>query len=59
MTKYLTTAELAERYRVTVQTVQRWRTNGYGPKGVKIAHRLLYPEEEVVRFDERLSEGVA
>ncbi|MGC5007441.1 helix-turn-helix transcriptional regulator [Streptomyces sp. DT203] len=56
---YLTTAEVAQRYRTAQATVRYWRHIGYGPKGVKVGRRVLYAESEVCRFDKQLTEQVA
>lgn len=55
MGNYLTTAEVAARYRTAQGTVRYWRHIGYGPKGVKVGRRVLYAESEVRRFDEQLA----
>jgi hypothetical protein len=48
---YLTLPELAERFRTTVSVVRYWRHQGYGPKGIKVGARVLYPVAEVERFE--------
>jgi hypothetical protein len=53
--RYLTTAEVAERYRTAASTVRYWRHIGYGPKGVKVGRRVLYSEAELTRFEEYLA----
>ncbi|MEE4543507.1 helix-turn-helix domain-containing protein [Streptomyces sp. V4-01] len=55
MDRYLTTAEVAQRYRTADSTVRYWRHIGYGPKGVKIGRRVLYSEAELTRFEQRLA----
>jgi hypothetical protein len=59
--KYLTTRELADRYRTTPATVRYWRHVGYGPKGVKVGRHVLYEIDAVEEFDRELAkkEGVA
>lgn len=59
MGQFLTTAEVADRYRTVPGTVRYWRHIGYGPKGVKVGRRILYSEEELVRFDRGLQQQVA
>ncbi|MDH6123177.1 MULTISPECIES: helix-turn-helix domain-containing protein [unclassified Kitasatospora] len=54
MDRYLTTSEVAERYRTAESTVRYWRHIGYGPRGVKVGRRVLYPEAELTRFDQEL-----
>lgn len=51
MSDYLTTAEVAEHYRTSQETVRYWRYTGYGPRGVKVGRKVLYPTSEVKRFD--------
>lgn len=57
MASYLTTTEVAERYRTAAGTVRYWRHIGYGPKGVKVGRRVLYAETELERFDAQLKTG--
>lgn len=57
MAEYLTTAEVAERYRTAESTVRYWRQIGKGPRGVKIGKRVLYPEAELLRYEEALAHG--
>lgn len=40
--QYMTTAEVAERYRTAQSTVRYWRHIGYIPGGVKRGRRVLY-----------------
>lgn len=47
--QYLTTAEVALRYRTTPGTVRYWRFVGYGPKGIKRGRRVLYDAAELDR----------
>ena len=51
---YFTLREIVERYRSTEATVRYWRHIGYGPKGVTVGRRVLYPRAEVERFDREL-----
>ena len=53
---YFTTAEVATRYRTVPSTVRFWRHIGYGPKGVKVGRRVLYPHAELQKFDAQLAE---
>lgn len=53
MAHYLTTAEVADRYRTAASTVRYWRQIGKGPRGVKIGKRVLYPEAELLRTSRR------
>lgn len=59
MARFLTTDEVAERYRTVPGTVRYWRHVGYGPKGVKVGRRILYSEDELVRFDTELQQQLS
>ncbi|MEU9494546.1 helix-turn-helix domain-containing protein [Streptomyces sp. NPDC048215] len=54
--EYLTTADVAARYRTAASTVRYWRHIGYGPKGVKVGRRILYSQAEIERFERSLAE---
>ncbi|GAA1283480.1 helix-turn-helix transcriptional regulator [Streptomyces javensis] len=54
-THYLTTADVAARYRTAPSTVRYWRHIGYGPKGIKVGRRVLYTEAELERFERGLA----
>ncbi|MER5507179.1 helix-turn-helix domain-containing protein [Streptomyces sp. NPDC002766] len=57
-TRYLTTAEVAERYRTAESTVRYWRHIGYIPGGVKRGRRVLYDPTVLDRWDaEQLESG--
>ncbi|PJM98099.1 DNA-binding protein [Streptomyces sp. CB01201] len=58
-TRYLTTADVAERYRTAASTVRYWRHIGYGPKGVKVGRRVLYTEASLALFEQQLEDGSA
>lgn len=59
MTKYLTTAEVAETLRTPAETVRYWRHLGKGPKSFKVGRRVLYAVEDVEAFIAEAREGVA
>jgi predicted DNA-binding transcriptional regulator AlpA len=46
-TKYLTTDEVAEICRTSVETVRFWRWKSTGPKSFKVGRRVLYAVEDV------------
>jgi hypothetical protein len=48
---YLTTAEVAERFRCAPETVRWWRYVGRGPESIKAGRRTLYPVEAVEAFE--------
>ncbi|MFE4697406.1 helix-turn-helix domain-containing protein [Streptomyces sp. NPDC056738] len=52
MSKYLTTAEVAERYRTSPATVRYWRYAGTGPQCFfRRGRHVLYDSEALDRFD--------
>ncbi|WP_030562679.1 helix-turn-helix transcriptional regulator [Streptomyces aureocirculatus] len=55
--RYLTTAEVAERYRTAESTVRYWRHIGKGPRGINVGKRVLYPEAELLRYEHILIQG--
>jgi hypothetical protein len=56
---YMTTAEVAERFRAPEGTVRWWRFSGYGPASIKVGKRALYPVEEVEAFEAQLRSEAA
>ncbi|MFF0061079.1 helix-turn-helix domain-containing protein [Streptomyces sp. NPDC005279] len=57
--KYLTTEEVARRYRVQPATVRYWRHIGYIPNGVKRGRRVLYDPDALDRWDAGHAEDAA
>lgn len=57
--EYLTVPEVAAHYRTTTGTVRYWRHIGYGPRGVRLGTRVLYPRAEIQRFDDHLAAQAA
>lgn len=56
--KRLTEKELAERFRVSTRTVQKWRTKGVGPAFIVIGqHTVLYREEDVLAYERAKRQG--
>ncbi len=51
---FFTAADVAARYLLGTSAIRQWRRIGYGPKGVRVGGRILYPEDEVVRFERSL-----
>ena len=45
--------EVAERWRVSLRTMQRWRAAGIAPPHLRVGRRVLYPRTEVVAFEAR------
>jgi len=42
---------LAARYRKTVRTLQRWRTEGCGPAYLRIGGSIFYRTEDIEAFE--------
>ncbi|MFN5510065.1 MAG: helix-turn-helix transcriptional regulator [Burkholderiales bacterium] len=45
--------ELAERWGISPKTLQRWRSEGRGPRYLKLSKRVAYPMDEVLNFENR------
>ena len=50
-TEYMTTAEVAARFRCSPETIRWWRYVGRGPASIKAGRRTLYPVEAVEAFE--------
>lgn len=51
---YLSTAELAARWRKSTVTLKRWRGNAYGPAWKKFPPRtVLYPMTAILEWESR------
>jgi hypothetical protein len=58
LTSHLMQAEVAERWRVSPRTLERWRCAGTGPAWLQLNGRVLYRLEDVVAFERsRLRRG--
>ncbi|WP_307801603.1 helix-turn-helix domain-containing protein [Microbispora triticiradicis] len=55
--RFLTTAEVAQRYRTAPSTIRYWRYLGRGPKGEKYGRRTLYRESELIRWEQEKAQG--
>lgn len=51
---YMTTNEVAARFRTSPETVRWWRFTGTGPASIKPGKRVLYAIEAVEAFEARL-----
>jgi hypothetical protein len=49
--EFLTSKELATRWRLSDQTLANWRYAGKGPKFIRVGSRVLYPIETVQEFE--------
>jgi len=47
----LSEKELAQRWGIAQKTLQRWRTEGRGPRYLKLSKRVVYQVEEVKAFE--------
>lgn len=50
MANLMTTAEVAELFRASPETVRYWRFTGTGPPGVKVGTRVLYDRADVLAW---------
>lgn len=52
--KLLTTAEVSERYggRLSVRTLNNWRSQGKGPRFMRLEGKILYAVEELERWEQ-------
>ena len=44
--------ELAQRWGISPKTLQRWRSEGRGPKYLKLSKRVSYPLDAILAFEE-------
>lgn len=49
--RVLSETELAQRWGVSPKTLQRWRTEGRGPKYLKLSKRVTYPLEAIAEYE--------
>jgi len=54
---YLTTAEVAARFRTAPSSVRDWRSKGIGPLGIRFGRAVLYPLPEVEEWERRQTEA--
>ena len=45
--------DLADRWGVSPKTLQRWRTEGRGPRYLKLSKRVIYPLQEIQAFESK------
>lgn len=48
---YLTTADLAKRWRLHAVTLRMWRQRGQGPRFTKVGGRVLYKLSDVITHE--------
>lgn len=49
--RYLNEIELADRWRLSERTLQRWRWQRKGPAFVKLGGRVVYPIVDIEAFE--------
>ncbi|PSJ17157.1 helix-turn-helix transcriptional regulator [Nitrosomonas supralitoralis] len=49
--KHLNQGELADRWDISVATLERWRSEGIGPVFLKLQGRVLYRLEDIESFE--------
>lgn len=54
---FLRERELADRWKTSRRTLQRWRAEGYGPAYVLIGGAIRYRFADVLDFERRMSRG--
>jgi predicted site-specific integrase-resolvase len=50
---HLSQTDLANRWRVSPRTLERWRFTGEGPQFIKIGGRVVYRLEDIEAFEAR------
>ncbi|CAI8820268.1 helix-turn-helix transcriptional regulator [Methylococcus capsulatus] len=51
--KHLNPPALAERWGVSLATLDRWRSEGIGPVYLKLQGRVLYRQEDIEAYEAR------
>lgn len=51
--RYLTQPELADRFRVSPRTLERWRWLKTGPNYIKLGGKIVYALEDVEAYERR------
>jgi predicted site-specific integrase-resolvase len=49
--RHLNQIELAQRWRISPRTLERWRWLGQGPQYLKIGGRVVYRLEDIETFE--------
>ena len=53
--EFLTPPEVAQRWRVSIRTLEGWRFKGIGPTFVRIGSRVLYRAAQIEAFENQNS----
>jgi predicted site-specific integrase-resolvase len=48
---YMTERELADAWGMKRNTLQKWRSNGVGPKYIKRVGRIVYRKDDITEFE--------
>jgi hypothetical protein len=51
MHAHLNERQLAERWNISVRTLQRWRPLGLGPAYLRLGGRVVYPLDDVEQYE--------
>lgn len=51
--RVLSETELAQRWGVSPKTLQRWRSEGRGPRYLKLSKRVTYPLDAITEYEHR------
>ena len=49
--RHLNQLELAQRWRISHRTLERWRWQGRGPRYLKVGGRVLYRAEDIDAYE--------
>ena len=52
-TTHLSQTDLANRWRMSPRTLERWRFTGEGPQFIKLGGRVVYRLEDIEAFEQR------
>lgn len=47
----ITETELAEYWGIKRQTLQKWRSLGFGPAYIKLGAKVTYPRDQIIAFE--------
>ena len=50
--EYFSTKQLADRWKIRTQTLQKWRVANEGPKYVKIGRLVKYKIDDIIKYEQ-------
>jgi hypothetical protein len=50
-TSHLAQTDLARRWKISPRTLERWRSQGQGPRFLKIGGRVLYRQADILMYE--------